>query len=245
MLAVLAKPVIKSRWYERLSQGATVFIALRERYIDDCLASALAGGLDQVVILGAGFDTRAYRVPGIERARVFEVDHPATQKIKVAKLKKLVDPLPAHVRMVGVDFETHLLDERLTASGYDERGKTFFIWQGVTYFLTAGSVDRTLAFIAHHSGTGSSLIFDYFYNEKLRTEAKALARAAKMSGEPYVFGIEEGQVGSFLASRGFRDVKDASLEDLKRRYLTGANTRRVTPSGIAIAWGTVDGTPTR
>jgi methyltransferase (TIGR00027 family) len=241
ILAALAKPLIKSKFYERLSQGAMAFIVVRERYIDDCLAKALGDRLEQVVILGAGFDTRAYRVPGIEKTRVFEIDHPATQAEKAAKLKSLADPLPSHVTMLPVDFDTQALDQQLLTigHGYDERAKTFFIWQGVTYFLTAAGVDKTLAFIAQHSGAGSAVIFDYFHNEKLRDEAKALARAAKVSGEPYVFGIDRGTVESFLIQRGFRDVHDATLEDLKQRYFTGPNAARVVPSGIGIVYATV------
>jgi O-methyltransferase involved in polyketide biosynthesis len=109
----------------------------------------------------------------------------------------------------------------------------------VTYFLTAQGVDRTLAFIADHSGPGSAVIFDYFYNEILRdprrNDVKMMRRAARMTGEEYLFGIDRGQIEPFLTQRGFRDVRNVTIEDLKPIYFTGANARRVIPTGLAIA----------
>jgi methyltransferase (TIGR00027 family) len=207
--------------------------------------SSRSAGLDQVVILGAGFDTRAYRIAGIGKTRVFEVDHPATQATKLQGMKKVIDPLPAHVSFVPVDFNTQALGERLLASGYDEHGKTLFIWQGVTYFLTAEGVDSTLAFVANRCGPGSTVIFDYFYNETLRDTqhgyGKAMRRAARLSGEAYMFGVDRGQIEPFLTTqRGFRDVRNTSLEDLKPIYLIGPNAGRPIPAGVAIVSATVN-----
>jgi methyltransferase (TIGR00027 family) len=101
--------VIDSGINERMSRGALAFITARERYIDDFLTACLSEGLDQVVILGAGFDTRAYRIAGIEKTRVFEVDQPATQEVKLKRLKKVIDSLPSHVTFVLVDFNTQAL----------------------------------------------------------------------------------------------------------------------------------------
>lgn len=234
----LSKLVINSGLYDRMAPGATSFVVGRERYIDDFLKSCLAEGLDQVVILGAGFDTRAYRIAGIEQAHVFEVDHPATQQVKLKRLKKVIDPLPDHVTFVAVDFETQTLAERLPANGYDEQGKTLFIWQGVVYFLTTEGVDSTLAFIANHSGLGSTVIFDYFYNEVLRdthrNDVKMMRRAARMTGEEYMFGIDEGQVEPFLTQRGFHDVRNVPIENLRPMYFIGPNAKRVIPTGLAI-----------
>ena len=233
-----SKLVIDSGLYERMAPGAVAFVIARERYIDDFLKAGLGEGLDQVVILGAGFDTRAYRIAGIEKARVFEVDHPATQAVKLKRLRKVIDPLPGHVTFIAVDFNTQALAERLQSGGYDEQGKTLFIWQGVTYFLTPEGVDSTLAFVANHSGPGSAVIFDYFYNETLHDTSsryvKMMHRAARMTGEAYLFGIDEGQIEPFLTRRGFRDVRNATLEDLKRLYFSGPNAGRVVPTGIAI-----------
>jgi methyltransferase (TIGR00027 family) len=221
-----------------MAPGATSFVVGRERYIDDFLKACLGEGFEQVVILGAGFDTRAYRIPEMKKARVFEIDQSATQAIKLERLKKVIDPLPTNVTFLAVDFNTQTLGEHLASAGYDEQGKTVFIWQGVVYFLTAEGVDSTLDIIAKHSGPGSALIFDYIYAAVLRdtsrSDVKMMRRAARMTGEEYMFGIEEGQVDLFLTSRGFYDVHEVTIEDLRPLYFTGPNAGRVIPTGLAI-----------
>ncbi|MFL0195064.1 class I SAM-dependent methyltransferase [Clostridium sp. WILCCON 0269] len=232
------KKIINSNIYDCLAPGAKEFVVGRERYIDDFLISVLDEGLEQVVILGAGFDTRAYRIPGIEKTRVFEIDHPATQKVKLQRLRKVIDPLPEYVTFTSVDFNTQQLGERLQSSSYNKKGKTLFIWQGVTYFLTKEGVDSTLAFIANHSGPGSAVIFDYFYNETLHDthsiEVKMMQRTARMAGEGYLFGVDQGQIEQFLIQRGFHDILNTELKDIKQLYFTGPNAGHKIAEGIAV-----------
>jgi O-methyltransferase involved in polyketide biosynthesis len=108
----------------------------------------------------------------------------------------------------------------------------------VTYFLTVEGVDSTLRFIAEHSGPGSAVIFDFMYNEILRDtsrpEVKSLRRAAQLSGEEYLFGIDRGQIEPFMTQRGFSDVCSLTLEQLKQRYFTGPNAGRMVADGIEI-----------
>lgn len=236
---LMSKLTIASGLYGLFFPGAAEFVLVRERYIDDFLQERLREGLDQVVILGAGFDTRAYRIAGIEKTRVFEVDHPATQADKLQRLQKVVNPLPAHVSFVAVDFNSQTLADRLRASGYDEDGETLFIWQGVTMYLTPKGVDGTLAFIAGRSGPGSAVIFDYFYTETLR-RMKATKGILRLIGERLTFGIDEGQIVSFLSRRGCREVHSADGDELSRLYLTGPNVGRPISPGVAIASARVD-----
>jgi len=160
-------------------------------------------------------------------------------------MKKIIDPLPGHVTFVPVDFNTQTLSERLISSGYDEQGKTMFIWQGVVVYLTNEGVDSTLAFIANHSAPGSAVIFDYFYSETLRDtsrpEVELMWRAAKVTGEGYLFGIDEGQIEPFLIRRGFCNVHNATPGELKLTYYTGPNVGRMIPEGVAIASARVNG----
>lgn len=234
----LSKLVVNSGIYERIGRGAMAFVTARERYIDDFLIVSLSEGFDQVVILGAGFDTRAYRIAGIEKTQVFEIDHPDTQAVKLKRLKKVINPLPDHVTFIPVDFNTQTLKERLFNSGYNEQGKTLFIWQGVTVYLTPEGVDSTLAFIANHSGLDSAVIFDYFYTETLRDTqrnfVKTMRRTSRVTGEEYIFGIDQGQVETFLIQRGFHDIRNKTPEDLKQLYFTGPNAGRTITKGIAI-----------
>jgi len=235
---LMARLLILSGIYGLAVPGGFDYIIGRERYIDDFLKSALTQGLEQVVILGAGFDSRAYRIEGIDKTKVFEVDHPATQKIKLQRLNQFISPLPSNITFVAVDFNTQTLKERLFASGYDERKKTLFIWQGVTMYLTTTGVDSTLAFIANHSGEGSTVIFDYFYSQSLGkgapTGARNVIRIARALGENIEFGIEKGKLAEFLSARGFAQLRDINSTDLKDLYFTGANAGRKPGDGLAI-----------
>ena len=191
---------------ERAGAGVMGFLAVRERHIDEHLQACLNDGLQQLVVLGAGFDARAYRFDQLKQGkRVFEVDHPATQAVKLAKLRKIFGDVPEHVTFVPVDFNTQTLAQRLIESGYDESLKTLFIWQGVTQYLTPEAVDSTLAFVAGHSAPGSSIIFDYMHPAILQDpgehgEVKRMRRMRRVSGEGLVFGIPAGTVESFCSS---------------------------------------------
>jgi methyltransferase (TIGR00027 family) len=214
--------------------------------VDDYLHECLVAGIEQLVILGAGLDSRAYRIKGLEgRVKVFEVDHPATQAVKLAKLKRILGELPAHVTYVPIDFDAESLD-KLFDFGYNRQGKTLFIWEGVVYYLTAEAVDQTLSFVSRNSGAGSSIIFDYVYASALtaaqkRAEIVRMRRAQRYTGEGLVFGIEEGQIEAFLQARGYAQIRNMSSADLKEVYLTGVNQTRAIAPIYAIVHATVRG----
>jgi methyltransferase (TIGR00027 family) len=232
---------------ERKGPGVMGFLAVRERHIDDQLKACLADGLEQLVILGAGFDARAYRFEELKgRVKVFEVDHPASQQIKLKKVEQIFGRAPEYVTYVPIDFNTQTLADRLAQAGYDETCRTLFIWQGVTQYLTPEAVDSTLAFIAHHSGPGSSVIFDYMYPTLLdgtvkRGEVSKMRRDRWMTGESLVFGIPAGTVTAFLEQRGFTQVFDANAKYLHAAYFTGVNQKRTVADGYAIASAVVKG----
>src|SRR2546425_4157248 len=134
--ATLASWEASGRWgklAERLSPGLTAWVLTRHRWIDDCLARALAGDVEQVVLLGAGYDTRAYRFAEQLRGRpVYEVDHSATSQRKARIVAAHATELPAtNVTRVEVDFETQSFREQLAKAGFHERRRTFFVWEGV------------------------------------------------------------------------------------------------------------------
>ncbi|GAA3958497.1 class I SAM-dependent methyltransferase [Pedobacter ginsengiterrae] len=234
----LSKLFINSGIYNRVAQGLIELLIVRDRYIDDCLKGFIREGVDQIVILGAGFDTRGYRIDGIEKIKIFEVDHPDTLKIKLKRLKKVIKKEQQNIFHVPVDFNTQSLAERLLESGYNDQLKTFFIWQGVTVYLTNEGVDNTLSFIANRSGEGSSIIFDFFDNEMLqdtnRPEVKMMHRSAKVTGEGFLFGIDSGTIEVFLSKRGFQDVENKTAKMLTEIYLTGQNAHHSIPEGFNI-----------
>jgi methyltransferase (TIGR00027 family) len=229
---------------EQKGPGVIGFLVARCRYIDDYLQACLETGLDQLVILGAGLDSRAYRFEQLEEhVRVFEVDHPATQQVKLGKLEKIFGELPVHVTYVPIDFNQETL-QKLFDFGFNPQSKTLFIWEGVAHYLTAEAVDQTLSFVSKHSGTGSSIIFDYVYTSALtaahkRGEIIRMQRAKRYTGEGLVFGIEEGQVDEFLRVRGYTQIQNVTSEDLKRAYFTGVNQTRTIAPIYAIVHATV------
>ena len=221
------------------------FITARVRYIDDYLSGHIRDGIEQLVVLGAGFDSRPYRFEQLrERVRVFEVDHPATQRAKKEKLSKIFGEIPSYVTFVPVDFTQETPEKRLPESGYDEAVKTLFIMEGVTMYLNPEAMDGTLSFVARHSGPGSSLIFDYMYKSIIdgtvkRGEVTRMRRNRLHSGEGLTFGIEEGQIEDYLLERGFQQIHDANHQELESKYFTGENHNRRVASGYSIATATI------
>jgi methyltransferase (TIGR00027 family) len=218
-----------------LPPGMIDFAIARDRYVYDLMVSEVANGLDQMIILGAGFDTRAYRIPGIGNVPVFEIDHPATQRAKRAALRGVVEPLPANVKFVPVDFETDSLGEQLATAGYNEHERSLFVWQGVTPYLTDAGVDRTLEFVARHSSAGSRIVFDYFDRDILEGGRSAWMRLmTAMMGEKLSFGIPAAGVRAFLETRGFTGVRNIDGVGLRRLYWTGREADRPLAKGAEI-----------
>ena len=209
------------------------FIPLRTCLIDDNLQAAINNDLEQLVLLGAGYDTRPYRFKDLKnRVKVFEVDLREIQSIKQDRLTKAFGSVPDHVNYVPIDFEKDDLGDCLSSKGYATDLKTFFIWEGVTQYIDAKAVNRTLTFVARNSKPGSSLIFDYTSPDVIdgtneNPLARDLVELAQQLGEPFKFGINPGLIGEFLSQRGFSDVEDYSADELIRRYHTPANRRSV------------------
>jgi methyltransferase (TIGR00027 family) len=235
---------IKVGYAEVRGPGVNGFLAARDRYIDDVLQSFLDNGLEQLVILGAGFDSRPYRFDRLRHIKTFEVDHPATQADKLARVRSVFGEAPSHVLYIPIDFDTQTLAERLLESGYDPTLKTLFVWQGVTMYLTQEAVDATLAFVVNHSAPGSAIVFDYIYQAVLdgaqkHGEVSGMRRYRFMTGEGLTFGIAEGASEALLKERGFHHVKDVSVADLKAAYFTGKNASRKVVGGYGIVIGTL------
>lgn len=227
--------------FKDIVPGFHEFFLARTRYIDDYLQQFINKGLEQLVILGAGYDSRAYRFDELKnRVKIFELDHPATQNMKKEKLIEIFQMLPDHVTYVPVDFHKQNLQSCLFESGYDSHMKTLFIWEGVTMYVEAGAVDETLLFISKNSGNGSAVIFDYTYPEVLagtydRKEAKEWLKITEKSDEPLLFGIETGHIEQFLAERGFCNIAGITSEYVNDNYFIGVNKGRESTPILSIA----------
>jgi len=229
---------------EQKGPGVIGFLVARCRYMDDYLQECIDAGIQQLVILGAGLDSRAYRFEQLkDHVKVFEVDHPATQLVKQNKLRKIYGSLPEHVTYVPVDFNEETL-QKLFDFGYNRHLKTLFIWEGVVHYLTPEAVDRTLDFVVKNSSSGSSIVFDYLYLSALtanhqRREIERMQRARRFTGEGLTFGIEEGKVEEFLRRRGFTQVQNVTSEDLRKAYFSGVNQSRAIAPIYAIVHAAV------
>jgi methyltransferase (TIGR00027 family) len=225
--------LIDRRWPGARSSGVA-----RTRLIDEALAAALHAGIDQVVILGAGFDCRAYRLSGIERARVFEVDYPSTSAAKRARLAALLGGLPGHVTFVALDFDRQPLLAALAAAGCDRGRRSIVIWEGVTNYLTAAAVDATLRAIATFA-PGSRLLFTYVHRGVLDGSvafegAERLGPTLRRAREPWTFGFDPAELPAYLAARGIALVDDLGADDYRARYL-GAAGRGYAFYRVAVA----------
>jgi len=226
VVAVSRLPVVRRivpRYIDHRWPGARSSGIARTRLIDDLLGEALRDGVEQVVILGAGFDCRAYRIAGVERCRVFEVDHPATQAVKTARLGRLLGALPAHVVFVPLDFGQQAIDRALNASGFDRSARAVYIWEGVTNYLTEAAVDATLRHFAT-AASGSRLLFTYVHRGLLDGSAafegtEELVATLRRADEPWTFGIDPATLPAFLAARGLALAADMGAADYRARYL--------------------------
>lgn len=202
-----------------------VFI-MRSRYTEDCLAESLVRGVRQYVILGAGLDTFAYRQPAWANAlRIYEVDHPASQDWKRARLEAAKVRVPGNLAFAPIDFEVTSLREGLSAAGFDFRAPTFFSLLGVTQYLTAEAIDLIFRFV-RSLPQGSEIVFEFIVPDDLMgaNEAGVFAAAASMSaerGEPWLTRLRPAEFQSKLTALGFSRVTHLSPEAANERYFQG------------------------
>jgi methyltransferase (TIGR00027 family) len=207
-------------------------VVARTRYFDDCLESLLKKGIEQLIILGAGYDSRAYRFEELKAdVETYEVDQKAIILRKMRKVKALLGQIPGHVVYVPMDFETDPLEKKLFPAGYDSNKKTLFIWEGVTYYLNSEAVEKTLNFVVNRSGPNSEILFDYFDasvlngNNSSNVTNKFIHYAAR-KGEPFRFGIKDGKIEEFLVQRGLTLVDNLTSESAKAIYFKGKSRSR-------------------
>jgi methyltransferase (TIGR00027 family) len=206
-------------------------MALRTTAIDDAVRIAIACGARQLVILGAGYDGRAWRLPELAGVTVFEVDHPATQADKRAHVTSL-PPAIGTVRFVAIDFERESLDTVLQASGHDRSLPTCWIWEGVVMYLTRDAVGATLAAVAGRSAPGSTLIVNY-HSAFARFHARLIFR---LIGEPQISAWTPSEMAADLGRAGFAVREDTGMADWNARFAGGeAKTERGAYMRIAVA----------
>ncbi len=229
----IAVPILGATYAERLlvtaeerdeafSRSLRAFLVARSRYAEDHLNEAVAAGVRQYVLLGAGLDTFAYRNPH-PRLRVFEVDHPATQQWKRELLETSGVAIPARLSYAPVNFEVQELSAQLEAAGFDAHAPAFFAWLGVVPYLTLNAFRSTVAFIASHPA-GSGVTFDYGQPREALPLGEQLVRdalAARVgsTGEPFRLFFTPAEVARELAA--FTRLEDLGGAEINARYFKG------------------------
>jgi methyltransferase (TIGR00027 family) len=213
--------------------GMSNLMLVRTRFVDEYLQRAVADGAAQIVVLGAGFDTRAYRFQDLLKDRtVIEVDYRSTQELKKRRLQSALGSIPSSVRFAEIDFRRDKLQEVLAGAGYRPNEKAFFIWEGVSMYLEESAVRETLRTIASNAARGSSLVMDFAEQAMLALLGKfphlSQHNYTTKWGEPWIFGVPDNEEQKFFAECGLEVVEVLSCfgRDAAQRYLTRADGRR-------------------
>jgi len=214
------------------------WVNARTHHIDTLLGEALSKGATQVVNLGAGFDSRAYRFRDrFPHVRFFELDLPAMIAAKRARVAKLFGAVPDRVVLVPTDFTARPLNEVLRDAGYDRTQRTFFIWEGVTMYLPEAANVSTLRFIRGGAASGSSVVYDYVLDATLLPDgggiygAKSTAAYLASVGEPLLTGWNQRQAADIATREGLVVVSDVGPAELTARYLIGTDGQ---PDGMMV-----------
>lgn len=230
--------------------GTVRAMIVRTRFIDDALEHALDEGAQQLLVLGAGFDSHAYRFAHmLEDVRVFEVDRRATQTLKKQRVREVVGEPPANLTYVEIDFQSDDLKTVLTSHGYDFSARSFVIMEGVTMYLTETALGETLRLMASHVA-GSSIVFDFVSNvlitmirdidlSVMPPPARAFAeRFLHLTrDEPWQFGLPFRGERDYLEAFGFEvpEILTISGEEAARRYLTRSDGSQIAEETMAAA----------
>ncbi len=206
--------------------GVYEYVIARTKYIDQVFADAVDQGFEQVLIFGAGFDSRSIRLLGGDSTvKVFEVDAEVTQKAKLGRLTEVGLRVPDNTTYISIDFNRDDPMESLMANGFQLGKRCLFILEGLLMYLDADAVDNTFHLIHELSGEGSRVVFDYIYSSVLEHAGRyfgerELQKNVIDAGEPWTFGFEEGRVGDYLLENGFKIVEECNTEVLEERYFT-------------------------
>jgi methyltransferase (TIGR00027 family) len=212
------------KWIQLVSPGSYCMLVIRTRHFDQVLLKAVQDGVQQVVILGAGYDTRAFRfAEKLKNIPVFEVDFPGTQQYKRKKLEKLYSEVPSFIRYIPLDFNETPFEDALLDNGFSTNLKTLFLWEGVSYYLPENVVRNVLKFVSA-CAYGSSILFDYSTRDFVQGDlgsygGKQLADWLKRIREPFLFGLNATETKDFIHSCRLSIVSDYGPGELENMYL--------------------------
>ena len=217
-----ARKIIQRKIHKRIPGAFSSGLA-RTKYIDDLLKSTIQSGVQQVIILGAGFDTRALRLDFLKNIPVIEIDHPNTAKQKVGTLQTVLGKLPANVRYYHIDFNEQNLEDLAAQRNIDFSIPTTIIWEGVSNYLSEHAIDRTFGFVQKFS-TGSFIIFTYIHQLVL-DDPKAFFGGEKLLNdlaeieERWTYGFDPDELPEYLKRYGLTVQEDLGAVEYRDRYI--------------------------
>jgi len=229
LVLALPSPVARNLT-EYLSPGGYCYFLARTRFMDEHLLGALAGSVEQVAILGAGYDTRAHRFQTqLAHVTVFEMDLAATQRAKLDRMRKGRLEPARNVVYLSHDFKSGSLCAALEQAGLDCGRRTFVLWEGVSYFLRESAVRETLSLISR-CAPGSSIAFDYALRSFVDGDdstygGRQVRKWLQKNGEPFHFGLGAGELGPYLGAFGLTVQEDLGPDAFTERYLIGSDGR--------------------
>jgi methyltransferase (TIGR00027 family) len=232
------------RQTDAFTQGIYGAQICRTRYIDDAVQAALSQGIGQLVILGAGLDTRPYRLPGMERVKVFEADLPTVQEDKKSKLQKYLGRLPENVTFVPIDFDMQTLEAVFAGTSFDPSRPAVFVWEGVTQYLSEKAISQALAFVGK-SAPGSLIVFTYVLKSIIERRSNILGADKMMdfvakNNAPWIFGLEPSSIPAFLKSFHLALIADVGNVDYQEKYLLPLKRNLTVSEGERIVHAIVE-----
>jgi len=209
---------------EKRTPGIIGGMICRTRYIDDVLNNAIEEGIGAVVNLGAGMDTRAFRISGIKNIQYFELDFPELQKTKRSYIDKKIGELPSNVILVPIDFDRQDIGDELQKAGYSLSTKTLFMWEGVTQYISKEAVDETIKFVAQASA-GSKIVFTYVLDSFITGSyvpdgLNGLYKYTVKKKNPlWISGFDPAEMADYLSKYSLNVIEDVGHTEYLERYL--------------------------
>lgn len=213
--------IFKNRFFP---PGMYEYVIARTKFIDSVFENAIVDGFDQILIFGAGFDSRGIRFgKASNNAKIFELDAPVTQEAKINQLKKRGVEINPNIIFISIDFNRESIENKLIESGFCKNKKSLFILEGLTMYLDTGAIDNTFEVIDRFAGDGSEVVFDYVYSSVLREEnlyygESEVYKGVKKENEPWCFGIEKGELRSFLKDKNLELIEILTSKDLEQEF---------------------------
>jgi methyltransferase (TIGR00027 family) len=221
LLSVFALKPLRQAFLNLIEKGfpGTRGNLCRKRYIDNRLVESLGGDIDALVILGAGMDTRAYRIPQLSTIAVYEVDLPQTIAYKESRLRQIYGSVPTNIRLIPIDFDNQVLEDVLKSHGYSPDQKGFFIWEGVMQYLSETSVRAIFAFLAKVA-PGSCIVFTYIAKDFVDGERSyGMERMYQQTRLLWRFGLQPSHVSDFIREYSWKELEQVGADEYRQRYL--------------------------